>query len=63
MLAPYKKYNKLQLVIILAYKSFLFVNELYKSLLRMTKKLTIDAFCCLDNAKLGIKYMQRKHYL
>lgn len=44
MLAPYKKYNKLQLVIILAYKSFLFVNELYKSLLRMTKKLTIDAF-------------------
>lgn len=39
------------------------VNELYKSLLRMTKKLTIDAFCCLDNAKLGIKYLQRKHYL
>lgn len=29
----------------------------------MTKKLTIYAFCCLDNAKLGIKYMQRKHYL
>lgn len=28
----------------------------------MTKKLTIDAFCCIDNAKLGIKYMQRKHY-
>lgn len=27
----------------------------------MTKKLTIDAFCCLDNAKLGIKYLQRKH--
>lgn len=29
----------------------------------MSKKLTIDAFCCLDNAKLGIKYLQRKHYL
>lgn len=29
----------------------------------MTKKFTIDAFCCLDNAKLGIKYLQRKHYL
>lgn len=29
----------------------------------MTKKLAIDTFCCLDNAKLGIKYLQRKHYL
>lgn len=29
----------------------------------MTKKLTIDAFCYFDNAKLGIKYLQRKHYL
>lgn len=29
----------------------------------MTKKLTIDAFCCFDNAKLGIKCLQRKYYL
>ena len=27
---------------------------MYKSLLRMTKKLTIDAFCCLVRAKLRL---------